>query len=53
MASFSLRDPKVQRMLIAGIVGAGSLYVFFGTTLLPVTYPVAAEQIQGLKADYE
>jgi type IV pilus assembly protein PilO len=53
MASFNLRDPNTQRLLIVGLLGAGALYVFFGTTYLPVTYPSAASRIKELKADFE
>ena len=53
MASFNLRDPRTQALLITGLLGAGALYVFLATTLLPINYPVAAAKIKDLKADYE
>ena len=53
MASLNLRDPRVQGGLISGLLGAGALYVFFATSYVPVTYPVNAEKIKSLKADFE
>jgi type IV pilus assembly protein PilO len=53
MASLNLRDPKVQRLLLVGAFAAGSIYVFLATSYLPVNYPVAAERIKELKADFE
>jgi type IV pilus assembly protein PilO len=53
MASFNLRDPKTLRKIGAGVVGAGAIYVFFATSVLPVNFPVASERIKGLKADFE
>jgi type IV pilus assembly protein PilO len=53
MASFNLRDPKTQRLILTGFLGAGSLYVFFATPWVPINYPVAAEQIKVIKADFE
>ena len=37
MASFNLRDPRVQGGLFTGLLGAGALYVFFATTYVPVS----------------
>src|SRR5262245_42985218 len=53
MASFNLRDPRVQGGLFTGLLGAGALYVFFATEYLPVTYPVNAAKIKELRADFE
>jgi type IV pilus assembly protein PilO len=53
MASFSLRDPRTQGLIITGLLGAGAIYVFFSTTLLPINYPVAAAKIKDLKSDFE
>lgn len=53
MASFSLRDPRTQGLIITGLLGAGAIYVFFATTLLPINYPVAAAKIKDLKSDFE
>lgn len=53
MASLNLRDPRVQGALITGLLGAGALYVFFATAYVPVNYPVNAEKIKGIKADFE
>ena len=53
MASFNLRDPRTQALLFTGLLGAGAIYVFFATTLLPIDYPVAAAKIKDLKSDFE
>ena len=53
MASFSLRDPKILRLIVTGLMGAGAIYVFLMTPYLPVNYPVAAAKIKDLKADFE
>jgi hypothetical protein len=53
MASVSLRDPKVLRLIVTGLLGAGAIYVFFATAYLPVNYPVASAKIKDLKADFE
>ncbi len=53
MASFNLRDPKTQRLILTAFLGAGSLYAFFTTSLVPINYPVAAAQIKTIKADFE
>ncbi len=53
MASFNLRDPRTQGLIMTGLLGAGAIYVFFATTLLPINYPVAAAKIKDLKADFE
>ena len=53
MASFNLRDPKTVRLVLAGLAGAGAIYVFFATPLLPVNYPVASDRIKELKGDFE
>jgi type IV pilus assembly protein PilO len=53
MASFNLRDPRVQGGIITGLLGAGALYVFFATSYVPLTYPVNDAQIKVLKADFE
>jgi Tfp pilus assembly protein PilO len=53
MASFNLRDPQTQGLIMTGLLGAGAIYVFFATTLLPINYPVAAVKIKELKSDFE
>ena len=53
MASFNLRDPRTQGLIMTGLLGAGAIYVFFATTLLPINYPVAAAKIKDLKSDFE
>lgn len=53
MASFNLREPKTQRLLLTGLLSAGALYAFFATSFLPVNYPAAAAQIKSLKSDFE
>src|SRR5881396_3295791 len=53
MASFNLREPQTQILVVTGLLGAGAIYVFLATTLLPINYPVAAAKIKDLKSDFE
>jgi len=53
MASFNLREPATQGLIMTGLLGAGAIYVFFATTWLPINYPVAAAKIKDLKSDFE
>lgn len=48
-----LQDPKIQKLLITALLGIGILYVFFGTTYLPVTYPSQKAQINTLQDEHE
>jgi type IV pilus assembly protein PilO len=48
----NLKDPKVQKILI-GVLGILVVsYVYFGTTLLPITYPVRKAKIQAMEQEY-
>jgi len=48
----NLKDPKVQKILI-GVLGILAVsYVYFGTTLLPITYPVRKAKIQAMEQEY-
>ena len=53
MASFNLREPQSQILVVTGLLGAAALYVFFATTVMPFNYPVAAAKIKDLKSDFE
>ena len=48
-----LQDPKIQRLLIAALLGIGILYVFFGTSYLPITFPAQRVEIQQLEEESE
>ena len=48
-----LQDPKIQRLLIAALLGLGILYVFFGTSYLPITFPAQRVEIQKLAEESE
>jgi type IV pilus assembly protein PilO len=53
MASMDLKNPSVQKALLGVLVAGGVLGVFFGTHLLPITFPVQQQKLDALKADYE
>jgi len=48
----NLRDPKIQKILIAAVALIGVSYVYFGTTLLPFCYQVRKAQIAELEDEY-
>lgn len=48
-----LQDPKVQRILLAGLASAVVLYVFFGTTMASFTFPSQRSEIAQLNEEYE
>jgi type IV pilus assembly protein PilO len=48
-----LQDPKIQRLLIAGILSAGILYLFFGTSMMGLTYPAQKANIAELTTEHE
>jgi type IV pilus assembly protein PilO len=48
-----LQDPKIQRLLIAVLLGIGILYVFFGTSYLPITFPAQRVEIEKLAEESE
>ena len=48
-----LNDPKMAKLVLLGIGLAGLLYVYFGTSLLPVTYRAQAAETKDLQGRYE
>jgi len=48
-----LQDPKIQRLLITGILSAGILYLFFGTSMIGFTYPSQKANIAELTEEHE
>ena len=49
----NLRDPLTRNLLLVGVLVAGGLYAFFGTTWVPFFYQPTSERILELRADYE
>jgi type IV pilus assembly protein PilO len=49
----NLRDPKSQRIVIGVLVLAAAGYVYFGTSLLPFSYPVRKAKIAELEKEQE
>ena len=45
----SLRDPKVQRILLTSIVTVLLLWGYFGTSILPFGYQPRATETKALK----
>lgn len=48
-----LHDPKIQRLLIASLISALSLYLFFGTSLMGFTFPSQRAEIAELETEHE
>ena len=53
MANLDLKSPGVQKMVLAVMLGAGAVGVFFFTHLVPFSFPNGNEKLATLKADYE
>uniref|UniRef100_A0A832MJL5 Pilus assembly protein PilO n=1 Tax=Eiseniibacteriota bacterium TaxID=2212470 RepID=A0A832MJL5_UNCEI len=53
MVNVDLKNPAVQKILLASLVVASLLGVFFFTHFLPFGYPAQRDRIVALKADYE
>src|SRR5262245_27763189 len=53
MATFDIKSPGAQKLLLAIILAGGALGVYFGTHLLPWTFPKGSERIADLKSQYE
>ncbi|MBI3539636.1 MAG: type 4a pilus biogenesis protein PilO [Candidatus Eisenbacteria bacterium] len=53
MANLDLKNPTVLKIVLAVLIAAGVLGVFFFTHFLPFGFPNQREQLQTLKADYE
>lgn len=48
-----LQDPKVQRILFSALISVAVLYVYFGTSLMGLTYPARRAEITQLNEEYE
>ncbi len=53
MPTFDLKNPAIQKIVLAGLLAVGVLALFFFTHLLPFGYPNQQERLTALKADYE
>jgi type IV pilus assembly protein PilO len=53
MATFDLKSPGAQKLLLAVLLAGGALGVYFSTHLLPWTFPKGSEKIADLKSQYE
>ncbi len=53
MASFDLKSPAVQKVILSILLSGGVLAVFFFTHFLPFSYPNQNEKLDVLKSDYE
>lgn len=48
----NIRDPRVQKMILAGILVAGVFYVYFGLSVLPFGFQARRAEITQLKDEY-
>src|SRR5512143_72218 len=53
MPTFDLKNPTIQKIVLAALLAVGVLAVFFFTHFLPFGYPNQQERLTALKADYE
>jgi type IV pilus assembly protein PilO len=53
MATFDIKSPGAQKLLLAMLFAGGALGVYFSTHLLPWTFPKGSERIADLKSQYE
>ena len=53
MANFDIKSPGAQKLLLAILLAGGAVGVYFGTHLLPWTFPSGSEKIAELKSQYE
>lgn len=53
MASFDLKSPGLQKLLLAILFAGGAMGVFYFTHLVPFGFPNNNEQLSNLRADYE
>jgi Tfp pilus assembly protein PilO len=44
-----LRDPRVAKGILLALCAGGMFYLWFGTAVLPFSYPVRAKKIRGLE----
>jgi len=53
MANFDLKNAGVQRLMLAILIAAGAMGVFYFTHLIPFGFPNTNEQLASLRSDYE
>ena len=53
MPTFDLKNPTIQKIVLAALLAVGVLAVFFFTHFLPFGYPNQQERLTALTADYE
>jgi type IV pilus assembly protein PilO len=53
MATFDLKSPGAQKLLLSVLLAGGALGVYFSTHLVPWTFPKGSEKIADLKSQYE
>jgi type IV pilus assembly protein PilO len=53
MATFDLKSPGAQKLLLSVLLAGGALGVYFSTHLMPWTFPKGSEKIADLKSQYE
>jgi type IV pilus assembly protein PilO len=49
----NLRDPLTRNMIVVGVLVAGGLYVFFGTSWVPFGYQPTAQRLDEIRVDFE
>jgi type IV pilus assembly protein PilO len=53
MANLDIKSPGVQKLLLAFLLSAGALGVFFFSHLMPWTFPNGSARISEMKSQYE
>ena len=53
MATFDIKSPGVQKLLLAMLLAGGALGIYFSTHLVSWTFPSGSEKIADLKSQYE
>lgn len=53
MATFDIKSPGAQKLLLSVLLAGGALGVYFSTHLVPWTFPSGSEKIADLKSQYE
>lgn len=48
----NLKDPKIQKIMLGVMTMIILSYVYFGTSLLPINYPVRKARIEALNKEY-
>jgi type IV pilus assembly protein PilO len=53
MAPIDLKSPALQKLLLAILLSGGALGIYFGTSLVPWTFPKGSARIAEMKTQYE